>query len=410
MKHYLQKVIDLEFPNRAWTEISLDAIENNIKEIRRVIGTRPKILASVKADAYGHGFFEIAKTLLDNGVDVLGVAFIDEALQLRRNGFDCPVMILGNTANDECEALLYNDITPTVFSLGFAKSLSAAAVKLGKAAKIHIKVDTGMGRIGFVCNSNDGIRNKTLNDILAISKLPNIEIEGIFTHFARADEVDREFTQMQFARFMSLVSELEKNRLKIPVKHAANSAAIIQYPEMCLDMVRPGIAIYGCYPSVDVDKGDCDRKKIKLIPVMQFKTKISNLKWIEKGEPISYGGTFAASDKTKVATLPIGYADGYSRLLSNRGTVIANDKKVPIIGKICMDQCMIDATSVNNIDIGNEVILFGRNLNSEISVEEVANLCGTISYEILCSLGRRVPRVYTQDGKIVKILNNLIDK
>ena len=400
----------MQIRHRAWAQIDLDAIANNVKEIRRIIGASPKILASVKADAYGHGFFEVTKTLIENGVEILGVAFTDEALQLRQAGFDCPVMILGHTHSNDCEILLENNITPTVFSTEFAENLSKTAIKLNKTAKIHIKIDTGMGRIGFIFNDHLDTQTKTINHILSIANLPNIEIEGIFTHFARADEVDRSFTELQFSRFMSLIEQLESHGLNIPIKHTANSAALIDFPETHLDMVRPGIAIYGCSPSVDVDKDDHDKNKINLAPAMQFKTRISNLKWLEKDEPVSYGGTFITSDKTKVATLPIGYADGYSRLLSNRGFVLANDKKVRIIGKICMDQCMIDATSVNNISIDDEVILFGRNLNSEIPVEEVANLCGTISYEILCNIGKRVPRIYTQNGKFVNIVNYLLDK
>ena len=396
----------MQMPFRAWAQIDLDAIENNIKEIRRVVGTNRLILASVKADAYGHGFLEVAKTLLDNGADALGVAFIDEALQLRNGGIDCPILILGHTPDEHVDVLLERDITPTVVSNSFAVTLSRAAAAQGRIAKVHIKVDTGMGRIGFVYNDVADTQAAAINDILEIAKLPNIEVEGIFTHFSRADEVDRTYTELQFSRFMDLTDKLEQNGLTIPVKHAANSAAIIQYPETHLDMARPGIAIYGCYPS-----GEIDKTKINLIPAMQFKTCVTHIKWVEAGEPISYGGAFVTTAKTKVATIPVGYADGYSRLLTGKAKVIASDKKVPIIGKICMDQCMIDVTSVNNIDIGDEIILFGRdNLNLEIPVDEVAELCGTISYETLCAVGRRVPRVYTRSGKVVKVLNYLIDK
>jgi len=396
----------MQVNHRAWAQVSLDAIANNISEIRRVVQPPAKILAVVKADAYGHGFLEVTRTLLDNGADALGVAFIDEAIQLRNCNISHPIIILGHTPPEYADILVKNDIIATVFSKSLATAISYAAFKRKKTAKIHIKVDTGMGRVGFVYNDDLATREATIDDILEIAQLPNIEIEGIFTHFARADERDRAFTELQFARFMDLCEKLEARGLSVPVKHAANSAAVIQYPEMHLDMVRPGIILYGCYPSEEVDK-----TRLNLIPAMEFRASVTQVKWVEKDTPISYGGTFVTADKTKVATIPVGYADGLSRVLSGKASVIANDKKVPIIGNICMDQCMIDATSVNNIDVDDEIILFGRNnQNLEIPVEEVAKLTGTINYETLCIVGRRIPRVYTRDGKIVDVLNYLLPK
>ena len=400
--------LEFNYPARAWAQVNLDAIANNVRELRRVVGADVKILASVKADAYGHGFLQTALAFLDCGVDILGVAFIDEAEQLRNAGVSCPILILGHSPNECADVLVRRKITPTVFSRDFAAALSQEASARNEIVKIHIKVDTGMNRVGFVYGENTSSREETVRDILEISKLPNIEIEGVFTHFARADEVDKAFTELQFSRFMKLIDELESHGLRIPIKHAANSAAAIAHPQTRLNMVRAGISLYGCYPSVDVDKGDSDKIILNLIPTMEFRARITCVKEVPQGEPISYGGTFVTSASTKVATIPVGYADGVSRLLSNRGFVIAGGKKVPIIGKICMDQCMIDVTSVNNIDVGDQVIIFGRdNLNLEIPVEEVASLCGTISYETLCAVGKRVPRVYMRDGKIVAVTNHL---
>jgi len=401
-------ILENNFPTRAWAQINLDAIENNVRELRRVVGEECKILASVKADAYGHGYLQIAKTFVDCGIDVLGVAFIDEALQIRKAGIKAPILILGHTPNECADMLVRRNIMPTIFSRDFAEAFSRAAVARGKIAKAHIKVDTGMHRIGFVYTGDTPSRDNVADDIARICKLPNIRIDGIFTHFARADEVDETYTKLQLSRFMDLMYWLELRKIKIPVKHAANSAAAIANPDARLDMVRAGISLYGCYPSVDVDKGDSDKTVINLIPAMEFRARITQVKWLQPGQPVSYGGTFVTTDETKVATIPVGYADGVSRLLSNRGFVIAGGEKVPIIGKICMDQCMIDATSVNNIDVGDEVILFGRdNLDLEIPVEEVASLSGTISYETLCSVGKRVPRVYMRNGEIVKTENHL---
>ena len=394
----------MQVNHRAWAQVNLDAITNNIGEVRRMVGAKSKILAVVKADAYGHGFLEVAKTLLNGGADALGVAFIDEAIQIRDRGFDCPVIILGHISRKDAYILVEKDITTTVFTSAFAKALSLAAVEQNKTVKVHIKVDTGMSRVGFVYNDDNDTRELAISEILEISKLPNIEIEGVFTHFAKADESDRTFTELQFARFMELVEKLESLGLSIPIKHTCNSAGIIQYPEMHLDMVRPGIILYGCYPSEEADK-----TKLNLQPAMEFRASVTQVKWVEKGTPVSYGGVFVTTDKTKVATIPVGYADGFSRILTGKAFVIAKDKKVPVIGKICMDQCMIDVTSVNNIDVDDEIILFGRNnLNLEIPVEEVAKMTGTINYETLCIVGKRIPRVYTRNGKVVDVLNYLI--
>ncbi len=383
--------------NRAWAEVNLDAIAHNVRAIRKLLKPETRLLGVVKADGYGHGFREVAKTLLQNGADSLGVATIDEAMQLRARNIKAPILILGHTPDSRAQDLVEHEITPTVFHYSLAKAVSCAAVKAGKLAKIHISLDTGMSRIGFNTTDED------VETILSIHKLSNVEIEGLFTHFAKADEKDHAYTDMQFARFMDMADRLEARGLSIPVKHVCNSAGVMEFPQYQLDMVRPGIILYGQYPSEDVDKS-----KLDLIPAMELKAVITHISTKEKGVRVSYGGTYKTyKDFTKIATIPIGYADGYLRNFSNNADMIAGGQRVPVIGRICMDQCMIDVTSVNNINVGDEVIIFGKRGEEEISVTELASLLGTINYEILCVIGKRIPRVYLKDGKIVNVLSYL---
>lgn len=388
---------------RAWAEINLDAIKNNILEIKKILKPDTKILGVVKADAYGHGFLEVSKVLIENGADSLGVAFIDEAIQLRDCGIDKPILILGHTPKEYSNILVERDIIPSVFNTELAKSISEEAVKQNKTAKIHIKIDTGMTRIGFLYNDDEKIKNRTIEQIKEISALKNIEIDGMFTHFASADEEDMSYTDLQFSRFTELAKRLEDIGINIPTKHVCNSAATIQCPDMQLDMVRPGIILYGLYPSDEVDK-----TKLNLIPAMQFKACITHIKDIEKGTCISYGRTFTAERDMKIATIPIGYADGFSRLLSNNIEVLVGGKKSKLVGRICMDQCMIDITNVNNVNVGDEVVIFGSQGDEVLPVDNISNAIGTINYEMLCIIGKRIPRVYTQKGKISHVLNYLL--
>lgn len=387
---------------RAWAEINLDAITNNIKQIRKITSPDSKIMAIVKADAYGHGFFEVASALADNGADFFGVATVDEAIQLRNAGFSNPVLILGVIFRDDLEKIISNDIMPVVFGYRFAKSISDTAVRLNKKAKIHIKLDTGMSRIGYVCSGSDS-RERILDSICEIAKLPNIEIDGIFSHFAKADETERDYTKIQFERFNDIVSELENRGVHIPIKHICNSAGIIQYPEYHMDMVRSGIITYGLAPSSDVSV-----EGLGFEPAMQLKSVVTNLKRIKIDTPVSYGGKYIASPGTRIATVAIGYADGYSRILSGKAQVLINGKKANVIGNICMDQMMVDVTEIEDIKIGDEVILFGKSGNNIITVESVAELMGTINYETICVIGKRVPRVYIQGDKTVNVLNYLV--
>ncbi|HIU48261.1 MAG TPA: alanine racemase [Candidatus Avimonoglobus intestinipullorum] len=382
--------------SRTWAEINLDALAHNMQNIRAATDKNAMVMAVVKADAYGHGVLECAKVLLENGADRLAVSCMDEAIQLRRAGFSVPVLILGALFEDEADDAVKYDITPTVFSKASAKLLSDAAVKQGKTAKAHIKIDTGMARIGYVAGIDDAA---VVAEILEIAALPNLELEGIFTHFATADERQEDYTRLQFARFMKLCNMLEEAGLYIPVRHAANSAAVMMYPEMHLDMVRPGIILYGFYPSEEVD-----RTRLALEKVMTVKSRVTMVKQLGKEHGVSYGKEYITSRDTKIATVPIGYADGYTRLLKNKAKMIANGKIVPVIGRICMDQCMIDVTSVHNISTGDEVIIFGTDT---ITADDLAKMLGTISYEIICMIAKRIPRVYFKNGEAVTTLNYL---
>lgn len=382
---------------RTWAEVNLDAIAHNIKEIRKITAPGAQIMAVVKADAYGHGFLEVTKTLLENGADRLAVAVLQEGKQLRSRGVTVPILILGASGEETAEEIINFDITPSVFTYDFAKALSYEAEKKEKVTKIHIKIDTGMSRIGFLAGENN---EEIVEEILKISRLPYIEIEGIFSHFATSDEYDREYTLLQYSRFTDVCDMLEDRGLRIPIKHICNSAGIMMYPEMHLDMVRPGVILYGMYPSDEVDKG-----RLELIPAMTLKSTITHVKEVEAGRGVSYGKEYITDRKIKIATVPIGYADGYLRRLAKNGKMIVNGTKVPILGRICMDQCMIDVTNVHNIDKGDEVIIFGR---EGVTVDDLAKWLETINYEVSCVIGKRIPRIYIKNGEAVKILNYLM--
>ena len=384
--------------NRAWAEIDLDNIAHNVREVRRLAGKRTDIIAVVKADAYGHGTLDTVKTLQENGATRLAVSLLDEAIQLRKIGIDVPILVLNHTDFRRLgEALGYN-ITQTVYSHEMAQALSQEAVRHGTKARVHIKIDTGMSRVGFMPGYS------AVKDVVAIMKLDGIIIEGIFTHFAVADTKDRTYTLRQFELFESIIEELNRIGVLIPIRHVSNSAAIIQYPEMTLEAVRPGIILYGIYPSHEVD-----RSVINLKPAMSLKANVVLVKELEPGVSISYGRTFTTRRPSRIATIPVGYADGYSRLLSNKCRVLINGQYAPVVGTICMDQLMVDITEISgDVKTGDEVVLIGRQGDNEISAEEIADLIGTIPYEILCIVGKRVPRVYIRNNSVVNVLNYLL--
>ncbi|QEK11440.1 alanine racemase [Crassaminicella thermophila] len=392
-------MLSLEKTRPVWAEVNLDYLEHNLEEIKRLVRDKTMITGVIKANAYGHGAIEVADVLINNGIDRLAVATLSEALELRRVYEDIPILILGYTQEASAEEVIKNKITQTIFTLKQAKTFSEKAKELNKDVILHIKIDTGMSRIGFRPDRN------TVQIIKEIVNLPNVVVEGIFTHFAVADQRDKTFTFKQFERFKNLCYLLEKEDVKIPIKHVANSAAIMDLSEMHLDMVRAGIILYGLYPSDEVRKDF-----IKLKPLLSLKTKIDYIKEVDKGVGISYGLTYVTDKKSKIATIPIGYADGFTRMLSGKGEVLVNGKKAPVVGRICMDQCMIDVTDISDAKIGDEVILIGADGENSISADDLAKKLNTINYEIVCMVGRRIPRVYIKNNKIVKIKDYLFDK
>ncbi len=389
---------DLKKIRAAWAEVDLDALAHNIREVRRLAQQGALVTAVIKADGYGHGAKKIAQTLLDNGADRFAIAVLDEGIELRRAGFDVPILVLGFTDKERAEEIISNNLEQAVYSWDLAEALSNEAVRQGKTAKIHIKVDTGMGRIGLQATMD------SVQLIKKISQLPNITLEGIFTHFAVADAVDKEYTKGQYEKFNWICNELEKENVKINIRHCGNSATIIDLHDMHMDMVRAGIMLYGLKPS---DEVMLDRLELK--QVMSLKVRISHVKEIEAGQSVSYGRRFIAEKKSKIASLPIGYADGYTRMLSGKAEALVKGKRVPVVGRICMDQCMIDITGIDDVKAGDEVVLFGKQNGSFIHIDELAEKLGTINYEIVCMISKRVPRVYIKDGKIVDVLNYVID-
>lgn len=376
--------------HRLLAEINLDAIGNNIREIRKLIKEKTQLLAVVKADAYGHGAEEVAKVCLYNGADQLAVATCNEGVQVRQWSIQVPVLILGNTVEGQLETVINNNLTQAVFRYETAKKMSDMAVKLNKTALIHIKIDTGMSRIGFLPN------DEALDEIEKIFALPNLKVTGVFTHFATADEKDKTFTMVQYKRFRFITDALNAKGHTDFIRHCANSGAILDMPELQLDMVRAGIIIYGMYPSTQVTH------PINLIPAMSLKSQISYVKYLEENVSIGYGRTYFTTQKTKVATIPIGYADGYSRAFSNKARVIINGHYAPIIGNVCMDQMMVDVTNIPDVKDGDSVIIMGSDGKNSVSAEELANIAGTINYEIVCDVGKRVPRVYVKNGEVIK--------
>ncbi len=384
--------------NRTYAVVNLDAAAANMREIKKWLKGNTQIMAVVKADAYGHGVLPLSRVFLENGADRLAVAFVEEGIQLRNAGINVPIMLLGYTDAMQAEILLKYDIIPTVYDYQTAKAFSDASIQYKKKMKIHIKLDTGMTRIGFFCNTNKDIQ-EIKRQILEIAALPMLEIEGLFTHFTSADEPDEMNTREQFSLFCYVADELEKEGLHIPLKHVCNSAATFLYPEMHLDLVRPGIIQYGLSPS-----GYLAEKNLNIKPVMTLKTKVVRVQEVPAGTCVGYGNTFQAEKTMKIATLPIGYADGYFRAMSNKASVYVNKKICPVLGRICMDQCMIDVSNVNNISTGDSVTVFGE----ELSAHKLAETAGTISYELLCAVGKRVPRVYQQNNQVTEVANPLL--
>ena len=381
-----------------YVEVNLDNLAHNYSEIRRIVRKETQVMPVIKANGYGHGAVELAKLYSSLGVNRFAVSLLNEAIELRRAGIDKPILVLNFTPDFQMSDVAANDLTQAIYRYEDAVALSEAAAAMDKKLKIHIKLDTGMSRIGFL-PSDDSIEN-----VLKISQLPNLEIEGIFTHFAKSDEADKSFTRLQFDRFMRMVESIEEKGLNIPLKHVSNSAAIIDLPEYNLDIVRPGIILYGYYPSDDVKK-----ERIDLRPAMTLRTIVSNIKTLPADTGISYNHVYRTPAEARIATVPIGYADGYPRTLTGKGQVYIAGKRVTINPRICMDQMMFDVTGLRDVNVGDEVIYFGYGNRDWPSVDEVAKTFGTINYEIVCMMGRRLPRVYLKDGKVVRTLDYLLD-
>ncbi len=374
----------------AYAEINLDNIAYNMQNIKKLTSTKD-IIAVVKAGCYGHGAIDVSKTLLENGATRLAIAVISEGIELRKNNIKAPIMILGLSLGED---LITYDIEQTVYDLSYAKELSCIAINMNKKAKVHIALDTGMGRIGFLPNE------ESLKDIAEICSLEGLDVVGIFTHFSSADEADKTYTKMQYNKFISFNEKLKERNINIPIKHVSNSGAIMDMPETYLDCVRAGIILYGYYPSDEVKI-----ENLKLKPALTLKARVAHVKELDKGMFVSYNRRFTTSRKTKVATIPIGYADGYSRMLSNKGKVIVNGKFAPVIGNVCMDQFMIDVTDCGEVCVNDEVILLGQYGSLKFDADDIAKELGTINYEVLCMIKDRIPRVYLKNNKIVNVKN-----
>jgi len=381
-----------------WAEIDIDTLAHNIGEVRRVTEPSSEIMAVVKANAYGHGAVQCSKAFLENGADSLAVATLTEAVELRGAGVEAPILILGYTPSEHAMEVLKWGVTPTVYTSEGARALSEAVETIREVAKVHIKVDTGLGRIGFLPD------DASLDTIAEIAQLPSLEIEGVFTHFAVADAGDKEYTGRQFESFMGFMGCLEARGIRPPVRHVSNSAAIIDLPEYSLDAVRPGCMLYGLYPS---DEVDVDR--VDLRPAMTLRTRLSNVKTVPPGTGISYGLTYTTGAESVIGSLPVGYSDGYSRALSNRAEVLVRGRRAPVVGRVCMDQCMVDLSGVEGAGIGDDVILFGGSVDGAPAAEDVAGWMGSIVDEVVSTVSRRVPRVYMSGGEVVEAVDYVRD-
>ncbi len=387
---------------RTWAEISLNAIEHNYNVIRNKVADDTKVCCVIKADGYGHGAVELSQIYEKLGADFFAVSNIDEGIEIRKSGSKLPIVILGYTPVSEAENLAEYDISQAVFSLEYAKELSEKCVEEDCICKMHIKVDSGMSRIGFMCQEFP--RDEySIEEICEACCLPNLEVEGLFTHFCVSDEdaEGREFTNKQYENFIHVRDSLKKRGVDISVVHCSNSGAIEDYPETCCDMVRAGIILYGLAPSSKL----ADR--LDLVPAMTLKTVVAFVKEVQKGATISYGRTFTANRKMKIATVPIGYADGFIRQNAKDGYMMVNGKKAKIVGRICMDQTMLDVTDIEDVKTGDEVVVFGTGENGEPTADSLAENTGTINYETVCLVGKRVPRIYIKDGKIENVMYKL---
>lgn len=387
---------------RFWAEIDVNAAEKNFNIIKSKLSDNTKLCCVVKANAYGHGAVYLSKLYEKLGADYFAVSNIEEAMQLRNNGISAPILILGYTPTECASILAENNISQTVFSYSYAKELSKSAKSDGVSVKIHIKLDSGMGRIGFDCIHDS---EKILDSVAEVCKMDSLVPEGIFTHFAMADEGTdgREFTRLQYERFANAIVALEERNIRFDIKHCANSATTFDYPEYHMDMVRVGVVLYGLAPSGKVH--GCE----ELTPVMSLKSVISMIKEIGEGDTVSYGCTYTADKKTKIATAPVGYADGFWRSNATCGTeMLIRGQRVNIVGRVCMDQLMLDVTDIKGVREGDYITVIGSDKGESITADELAKNNGTIGYEMICSIGERVPRFYIRNHEIVYVKDNIV--
>ncbi|ENQ3107710.1 alanine racemase [Bacillus cereus] len=380
-------------------EVNLEAVKHNVREFKkRVNDENIAMMAAVKANGYGHGAVEVAKAAIEVGVSHLAVAFVDEGIELREAGVTAPILILGYTPEDAVEEAIEYDLMMTVYRIEDLKYIDRIAERLQKRVRIQIKIDTGMSRIGLQ-------EEEVVPFLQELKKMQHVEVEGMFTHYSTADEVDKTYTLMQKNSFEKSVNIAKDMGIHLPLIHSSNSAGTVELNNEFQNMVRVGIGIYGMYPSKEVN-----HKTVSLQPVLTLKSKVAHVKRAKQGKGVSYGNTYVATGEEWVATIPIGYADGFSRQLSSKGHALINGVRVPIIGRVCMDQLMLDVTKAMPVNVGDEVVFYGKQGNEEIAVEEVADMLGTINYEVTCMLNRRIPRVYKENDKIVGIVNPLRNK
>ena len=380
----------MKIQSRIYAAVNLDAVLYNLENMKKNISENTKIIAVLKADGYGHGAVPIAREIQSLPyIWGIAVATVEEGMELRNAGIQKPILILGYTYEEDYDTIVREDFRPAVFKKSMAQKLSQAAVKAGKPVNIHIKIDTGMTRIGYRDPKTD------VPEILEISRLPGIRIEGLFTHFARADETDPAPAYRQLEKYGEFLKKLEAAGLSIPLKHCSNSAGIIRIPEANLDAVRAGVILYGMYPSDEVEK-----EPVPLKPAMEIKSHIAYIKTVEPGTQVSYGGTYTTQRPTRIATIPVGYADGYARGLSNRGSVLIHGRRAPILGRVCMDQFMVDVTEIPEAKELDEATLLGKDGEDCIAMEELGDLSGRFNYEFACCISKRVPRIYIKDGQV----------
>lgn len=369
----------------AWVEIDIKALRNNIKSLKNCLDDDVDFMGVIKADAYGHGAIKVAEVLMEEDINRFAVVMVEEGIQLRENNINNPILILGYIPEEDYPKLLEYNLIPAIYKYSQAEKLNRIARDMKENINIHIKVDTGMGRLGFMSNS------KSIEEIKKINLLSNINIEGIYTHLSTADQKNNPYAFEQFSKFKFILSELEKMSINIPIRHVANSAATINFKEMHLNMVRPGTSIYGLYPSLEM----MVNPTIELEPVMSIKAKLVHIKELEKGSSVGYSRTFIAKRLSEIGIIPLGYVDGVFRKLANTGHVLINGKRCPIIGNICMDQFMVDITDLDKAEMGDEVVILGKQGKEKITAEEIGEIVDTISIEVITRIGKRVPIIYT---------------